>query len=139
MSNLFNKNVLLAVSGSIAAYKSAELIRRLQDCGATVKVIMTRGATEFITPLTMQALSRNPVHTELLDEASEGVMNHIALSRWADMLLIAPASANIIAKLAQGRAEDLLSTVCLATSAKILLAPAMNHQMWLNISTQKKK
>ncbi len=137
MSNLSNKNIVLGVSGSIAAYKSAELIRRLQDSGASVKVVMTKSSVEFITPLTMQALSGNPVHTELLDEASERAMSHIELARWADILIIAPASANLIAKLSHGRADDLLTAVCLATSADILIAPAMNNQMWLNRATQK--
>ena len=137
MSNLFNKNVLLGVSGSIAAYKSAELIRQLQDSGATVRVVMTKSAIEFITPLTMQALSRNPVHTELLDETAERSMSHIELARWADILIVAPTSANLVAKLAHGRSDNLLTAICLATSSDILLAPAMNHQMWMNLATQK--
>ena len=136
MSNLSNKNVLLGISGSIAAYKSAELIRRLQDSGATVRVVMTKSATEFITPLTMQALSQNPVHTELLDEVSESVMGHIELARWADFLIVAPASANLIAELTHGRSDNLLTAICLATSSDILLAPAMNQRMWLNPATQ---
>jgi len=136
MSNLSNKNVLLGISGSIAAYKSAELIRRLQDSGATVRVVMTKSATEFITPLTMQALSQNPVHTELLDEVSESAMGHIELARWADFLIIAPASANLIAELTHGRSDNLLTAICLATSSDILLAPAMNQRMWLNPATQ---
>ena len=136
MSNLSNKNVLLGISGSIAAYKSAELIRRLQDFGATVRVVMTKSSMEFITPLTMQALSKNPVHTELLDEASESAMSHIELARWADFLIAAPASANLIAKLTHGRSDNLLTAICLATSSDILLAPAMNQQMWLNTATQ---
>ena len=136
MSNLSNKNVLLGISGSIAAYKSAELIRRLQDSGATVRVVMTKSATEFITPLTMQALSQNPVHTELLDEVSENAMGHIELARWADFLIVAPASANLIAELTHGRSDNLLTAICLATSSNILLAPAMNQRMWLNPATQ---
>ena len=136
MSNLSNKNVLLGISGSIAAYKSAELIRRLQDSGATVRVVMTKSATEFITPLTMQALSKNPVHTELLDEVSENAMGHIELARWADFLIVAPASANLIAELTHGRSDNLLTAICLATSSDILLAPAMNQRMWLNPATQ---
>ncbi|MDG1987811.1 MAG: bifunctional phosphopantothenoylcysteine decarboxylase/phosphopantothenate--cysteine ligase CoaBC [Halieaceae bacterium] len=136
MSNLSNKNVLLGISGSIAAYKSAELIRRLQDSGATVRVVMTKSATEFITPLTMQALSQNPVHTELLDEVSESAMGHIELARWADFLIVAPASANLIAELTHGRSDNLLTAICLATSSDILLAPAMNQRMWLNPATQ---
>ena len=117
MAHLFNRNVLLGVSGGIAAYKSAELVRQLQNRGATVRVIMTRGAREFITPLTLQALSGQPVHTELLDEEAERGMGHIELARWADLLLIAPATADLIARLATGRADDLLTTVTLATSA----------------------
>ena len=136
MSNLSNKNVLLGISGSIAAYKSAELIRRLQDSGATVRVVMTKSSTEFITPLTMQALSQHPVHTELLDEVSESAMSHIELARWADFLIVAPASANLIAELTHGRSDNLLTAICLATSSDILLAPAMNQQMWLNPATQ---
>lgn len=135
MAHLFNRNVLLGVSGGIAAYKSAELIRQLQERGASVRVIMTHGAQEFITPLTLQALSSNPVHTELLDEQAEMGMGHIELARWADMLLIAPATADLIARLSAGRADDLLSTVALATAAPLMLAPAMNQQMWKNPAT----
>lgn len=135
MAHLFNRNVLLGVSGGIAAYKSAELIRQLQDRGASVRVIMTHGAQEFITPLTLQALSGNPVHTELLDERAELGMGHIELARWADLLLIAPATADLIARLSAGRADDLLSTVALATAAPLMLAPAMNQQMWKDSAT----
>jgi len=135
MAHLFNRNVLLGVSGGIAAYKSAELIRQLQDRGASVRVIMTRGAQKFITPLTLQALSGNPVHTELLDERAELGMGHIELARWADLLLIAPATADLIARLSTGRGDDLLSTVALASPAPLLLAPAMNQQMWKNSGT----
>ncbi|MBE9539738.1 MAG: bifunctional phosphopantothenoylcysteine decarboxylase/phosphopantothenate--cysteine ligase CoaBC [Proteobacteria bacterium] len=130
MAHLFNRNILLGVSGGIAAYKSAELVRQLQELGAQVRVIMTRGAQQFITPLTLQALSGNPVHTELLDSEAEQGMGHIELARWADLLLIAPATADLIARLATGRADDLLTTVALATAAPILVAPAMNQQMW---------
>ena len=130
MAHLFNRNILLGVSGGIAAYKSAELIRQLQELGAEVRVIMTRGAQQFITPLTLQALSGNPVHTELLDSEAELGMGHIELARWADLLLIAPATADLIARLAIGRADDLLTTVALATAAPRLIAPAMNQQMW---------
>lgn len=136
MSSLANKQILLGVTGGIAAYKSAELIRRLQDQGATVRVIMTPAAREFITPLTLQALSGNPVHTDLLDPAAEAAMGHIELARWADLVLIAPASADFMARLAQGKGDDLLSTVCLATAADIALAPAMNQGMWRNAATQ---
>ena len=135
MAHLFNRNVLLGVSGGIAAYKSAELVRQLQELGASVRVIMTRGAQEFITPLTLQALSGNPVHTELLDEHAEMGMGHIELARWADLLLIAPATADLIARLSIGRADDLLSTVALATAAPIMLAPAMNQHMWKDSAT----
>jgi phosphopantothenoylcysteine decarboxylase/phosphopantothenate--cysteine ligase len=135
MAHLFNRNVLLGVSGGIAAYKSAELIRQLQERGASVRVIMTRGAQEFITPLTLQALSGNAVHTELLDEQAELGMGHIELARWADVLLIAPATADLIARLSAGQADDLLSTVALATAAPLVLAPAMNQQMWKNPAT----
>jgi len=135
MAHLFNRNILLGVSGGIAAYKSAELIRHLQELGATVRVIMTRGAQEFITPLTLQALSGHPVHTQLLDTDAELGMSHIALARWADLLLIAPATADLIARLAAGRGDDLLTTVALATAAPTLLAPAMNQQMWRDQAT----
>jgi phosphopantothenoylcysteine decarboxylase / phosphopantothenate---cysteine ligase len=135
MAHLFNRNILLGVSGGIAAYKSAELIRQLQELGATVRVIMTRGAQEFITPLTLQALSGHPVHTQLLDTEAELGMSHIALARWADLLLIAPATADLISRLAAGRGDDLLTTVALATPAPTLLAPAMNQQMWRDQAT----
>lgn len=136
MSSLANKHILLGVTGGIAAYKSADLIRRLQDQGAQVKVVMTAAAQEFITPLTLQALSGNPVHTSLLDPDAEAAMGHIELARWADLVLVAPASADFMARLAQGKADDLLTTLCLATPASIALAPAMNQGMWRNSSTQ---
>jgi phosphopantothenoylcysteine decarboxylase / phosphopantothenate---cysteine ligase len=136
MSSLRNKQILLGVTGGIAAYKSADLIRRLQDAGANVQVVMTAAAQEFITPLTMQALSGNPVHTLLLDPTAEAGMGHIQLARWADLVLIAPASANFIARLTQGQGDDLLATICLATVAPIAIAPAMNQGMWHNASTQ---
>lgn len=136
MSSLFNKRILLGVTGGIAAYKSAELIRRLQDVGAQVRVVMTPAAEEFITPLTLQALSGQPVHRDLLDPAAEAAMGHIELARWADLVLVAPASANFIARLTQGQGDDLLTTVCLATAAPIALAPAMNQGMWRNRATQ---
>ena len=135
MAHLFNRNVLVGVSGGIAAYKSAELVRQLQQLGATVRVIMTRGAHEFITELTLQALSGNPVHTELLDPKAELGMGHIELARWADVLVAAPATADLLARLAAGRADDLLTTVALATAAPLLLAPAMNQQMWRDKAT----
>lgn len=136
MKTLANQRVLLGISGGIAAYKSAELARRLRDQGAEVRVVMTPAATEFITPLTLQALSGNPVHTELLDHAAEAAMGHIELARWADTVVIAPATANFIARLSNGMADDLLSAVCLATTAPLLVAPAMNQQMWRNPATQ---
>ncbi len=136
MSYLSGKNILLGVSGGIAAYKSAELTRLLGKQGANVRVCMTTAAQEFITPLTMQALSGNPVHTELLDPAAEMGMGHIELARWADYILIAPATANTLAKLTWGLADDLLTTVCLASKARLLVAPAMNQQMWKNLATQ---
>lgn len=135
MAHLFNRNVLLGVSGGIAAYKAAEIIRALQQLGATVRVVMTHGAQEFITPLTLQALSGNPVHTQLLDAEAELGMGHIELARWADLFLIAPATADVLAMLAAGRADDLLTTVALATPAPLLLAPAMNQQMWRDAAT----
>jgi len=136
MGSLINKRVLLGVTGGIAAYKSADLVRRLRDAGAEVRVIMTRSATEFITPLTLQAVSGHPVHQQLLDTGAEAGMGHIELARWADAMLVAPASANFLARLAQGRADDLLSAVCLATEAPVAVAPAMNQQMWNNAATQ---
>ena len=136
MGQLTQRHVLVAISGGIAAYKGAELVRLLKKQGAVVRVILSRGATEFITPLTMQALSGEPTHTELLDEAAEAGMGHIELARWADLMIIAPATADVIARLAQGRADDLLTTVALATPAPVAVAPAMNQQMWSHAATQ---
>ena len=136
MNTLNKKHIVLGVTGGIAAYKSADLVRRLRERGAEVQVVMTRSACEFITPLTMQALSGNPVHTSLLDHAAESAMGHIALARWSDVILIAPASANFIARLAHGQADDLLSTLCLAAAVPVLVAPAMNQQMWINPATR---
>jgi phosphopantothenoylcysteine decarboxylase/phosphopantothenate--cysteine ligase len=136
MTSLANKQILLGVTGGIAAYKSADLVRRLQDAGASVQVVMTPAAQEFITPLTLQALSGNPVHTHLLDPEAEAGMGHIQLARWADLVLIAPATADFIARLTQGMGNDLLSSICLATAAPIALAPAMNQGMWRNAATQ---
>jgi len=136
MKRLHGKHILLGISGGIAAYKSAELTRRLKQAGAEVRVVMTKSATEFVTPLTFQALSGNPVHTALLDEEAEAGMGHIELARWADAILIAPASANTIANLAHGKAGDLLTTLCLATQAPIAIAPAMNNVMWSDLATQ---
>ena len=137
MQRLVNKRILLGVTGGIAAYKSADLVRRLQDAGAEVRVVMTQGACEFITPLTMQALSGYPVHTDLLDPRAEAAMGHIELARWAGLVLIAPASANFLARLAYGHGNDLLATLCLATGAPVAVAPAMNQQMWADQATQK--
>ena len=136
MQALADKRILLGITGGIAAYKSAELTRRLRDQGAIVRAVMTSAATEFITPLTLQALSGNPVHTELLDHGAEAAMGHIELARWADLIVIAPATANFIARLSNGLADDLLSTLCLASTAPLLVAPAMNRQMWQNPATQ---
>lgn len=136
MQQLANKRILLGISGGIAAYKSAELVRILKKAGADVRVVMTSGAMEFITPLTLQALSGNPVHHELLDPAAEAGMGHIELAKWADLVVIAPASANFLARLTQGMGDDLLTTICLATDAPLALAPAMNQAMWRDPITQ---
>jgi phosphopantothenoylcysteine decarboxylase/phosphopantothenate--cysteine ligase len=133
---LQGKRIVLGVTGGIAVYKSADLVRRLQDAGAEVRVVMSRGAMAFVTPLTFQAVSGNPVHTDLLDEKAEAGMGHIELARWADQVLVAPATANFMSRLAHGVADDLLSTLCLATSAPLAIAPAMNQQMWSNAATQ---
>jgi phosphopantothenoylcysteine decarboxylase/phosphopantothenate--cysteine ligase len=131
-----NKHILLGVSGGIAAYKSAELVRLLRKQGAEVRVVMTQSAMQFISPLTFQALSGNPVHSELLDADAENAMGHISLARWADLLLIAPATANLIAKLSHGLADDLLSTLYLAATCPVYVAPAMNQAMWNKAVTQ---
>ena len=136
MSSLQNKRVLLGITGGIAAYKSAELCRMLIKAGVEVQVVMTAGAKEFITPLTLQALSGNKVHSHLLDADAEAAMGHIELARWADLILVAPASANFIARLANGEASDLLTTLCLARRGPLALAPAMNQAMWGNAQTQ---
>ncbi len=128
--------VLLGVSGGIAAYKGAELVRRLRDAGAQVRVVLTANAARFVTALTFQALSGHPVRTSLWDDAAEAAMGHNELARWADEVLIAPASADLIARLAQGHADDLLSTLCLACAAPLSIAPAMNQQMWAHAATQ---
>lgn len=136
MGTLTNKRILLGITGGIAAYKNADLVRRLRDAGAEVRCVMTRTAVDFITPLTMQTVSGHPVHIEMVDSNSPTTMEHIELARWADAVLVAPASADFISRLAQGRADDLLSAVCLATAAPLAVAPAMNQQMWLNPATQ---
>lgn len=130
------KRILLGVSGGIAAYKSLELTRRLREGGAEVRVVMTEAATRFVQPLAFQALSGQPVRITLWDEAAEAAMGHIELARWAELILIAPASADLIARLAHGRADDLLSTLVLASAAPLLLAPAMNRQMYAHPATQ---
>jgi phosphopantothenoylcysteine decarboxylase / phosphopantothenate---cysteine ligase len=130
------RRILLGVSGGIAAYKAAELVRRLRERGAEVQVVMTAGAGRFVTKLTFQALSGRPVRDDLWDEAAESAMGHIELARWAELVLIAPASADLIARLAHGRADDLLSTLALATAAPLWIAPAMNRSMWSNAATQ---
>ena len=130
------KRILLGVTGGIAAYKSPDLVRRLRDRGAEVQVVMTGGAREFVTPTTFQAVSGRTVRSDLWDAAAEAAMGHIELARWADAVLIAPASADFLARLATGQASDLLSTLCLATEAPIAVAPAMNHVMWANAATR---
>ena len=136
MKSLANKNILLGVTGGIAAYKSAEIVRHLKKSGASVRVVMTKSAEEFITPLTLQALSGNRVSTELLDAEAEAAMGHIELAKWADGILIAPATANTLARISSGRGDDLLSTVTLAFDGPVSLAPAMNQAMWLDKRTQ---
>ncbi|MFT0211946.1 bifunctional phosphopantothenoylcysteine decarboxylase/phosphopantothenate--cysteine ligase CoaBC [Pseudomonas sp. F1_0610] len=136
MHRLQNKRVVLGIGGGIAAYKSAELVRAFKKQGAQVHVVMTKSAQEFITPLTLQALSGNPVHTDLLDPAAEAAMGHIELARWADIILIAPATADLLARLAQGQANDLLTALVLAADSPIAVAPAMNQAMWRDMATQ---
>ncbi|MBZ0335048.1 bifunctional phosphopantothenoylcysteine decarboxylase/phosphopantothenate--cysteine ligase CoaBC [Marinobacter sp. AL4B] len=131
------RRILLGITGGIAAYKSAELVRQLKKAGLDVRVIMTQGAEAFVTPLTFQALSGEPVRTSLLDPEAEAGMGHIELAKWADQVVIAPASADFLARLAQGMADDLLTTVCCATEAPIAVAPAMNQAMWKNHRTQR--
>ena len=133
---LANLKILLGVSGGIAAYKAAELTRRLRDAGADVQVVLTANAARFVTPLTFQALSGHPVRSGLWDESAEAAMGHIELARWAQRILIAPASADVIARLAHGLADDLLTTLCLASTAPLAVAPAMNLRMWGHAATQ---
>jgi len=130
------RNVLLGITGGIAAYKAPDLVRRLIERGATVQVVMSSGATQFVTPLTLQAVSGRPVRTDLWDATAEAAMSHIELARWADEVVIAPATADVLAHLAHGFASDLLTTLCLATTAPITVAPAMNRAMWANAATQ---
>ena len=129
-------NILLCVCGGIAAYKSAELVRRLRDAGAEVQVAMTDNAQRFVTAQTFQALSHRPVRTSLWDEHAEAAMGHLELARWADRIVVAPATANTLAKLAHGLADDLVSTLCLASEAPVTVCPAMNHVMWKHPATQ---
>ncbi len=137
MSSLNRKKIILGITGGIAAYKATLLVRDLVKEGADVQVVMTRSASAFITPLTMQTLSGNPVfHHALLENGQEAAISHIELARWADVVLVAPTTADFMARLATGRADDLLATLCLVTTAPIILAPAMNQQMWLNAATQ---
>ncbi len=136
MHRLTNRRILLGITGGIAAYKSAELTRLLKGAGADVRIVMTQAATEFITPLTLQALSGHPVHQQLLDPEAEAGMGHIELAKWADVILVAPASADFIARFSAGMGDDLLTTLCLATDAPICLAPAMNQAMWRDPRTQ---
>ncbi|PIE41860.1 MAG: bifunctional phosphopantothenoylcysteine decarboxylase/phosphopantothenate--cysteine ligase CoaBC [Gammaproteobacteria bacterium] len=130
MLRLANKRIIVGITGGIAAYKSAELVRRLQDCGAEVRVVMTSAAQAFITPLTLQALSGHAVHLDLLDTDAEAAMGHIELARWGDAIVIAPASADFIARFTHGQGNDLLSTLCLAARCPVAIAPAMNQAMW---------
>ena len=135
-SALHGSKLLLCVCGGIAAYKSADLVRRLREAGATVQVAMTDNAQRFVGAQTFQALSGFPVRTSLWDAQAEAAMGHLELARWADRVVIAPATANVLAKLAHGFADDLVSTLCLATTAPLTVAPAMNHRMWLHPATQ---
>ncbi|MEY2854992.1 MAG: bifunctional phosphopantothenoylcysteine decarboxylase/phosphopantothenate--cysteine ligase CoaBC [Pseudomonadota bacterium] len=130
------KHILLGVTGGIAAYKSPDVVRRLAERGAEVQVVMTAGAREFVAPLTFQAVSGREVRSDLWDESAERAMSHIELARWASLVLVAPATADFIAHLAHGLADNLLTTVCLATDAPVAIAPAMNRQMWMNPATQ---
>ncbi len=135
LASLRKKNLLLGICGGIAAYKCADLVRRLKDKGFDVRVVMTAAASEFITPMTLQAVSANPVHQDLFDQQMEAAMGHIDLAKWADYILIAPATANTIAKLTHGEGDNLLTTLVLASKAPIFIAPAMNQQMWANQMT----
>jgi phosphopantothenoylcysteine decarboxylase/phosphopantothenate--cysteine ligase len=137
MQSLLNKKIILGISGGIAAYKAPELARQLMQEGASIQVVMTEAATQFVTPVTMQALSGNPVFTSQWDSSISNNMAHIELSRSADAIVIAPASADLMAKLSLGLADDLLSTLCLARDCPLLLAPAMNKQMWEHAATQR--
>lgn len=135
-STLYDQRILLCVCGGIAAYKAAELVRRLRDAGAQVQVAMTDNAQRFVGAQTFQALSHRPVRTSLWDAQAEAAMGHLELARWAQRVVIAPATANALAKLAHGMADDLVSTLCLATEAPLAIVPAMNHVMWGHPATQ---
>lgn len=134
--DLSERRILLCVCGGIAAYKGVELVRRLRDSGAAVQVVMTEDALRFVGAASFQAVSGRTVRSSLWDEAAEAAMGHIELARWATRVLVAPATANIIAKLAHGLADDLVSTLCLVTTAPLAIAPAMNHRMWAHPATQ---
>jgi phosphopantothenoylcysteine decarboxylase/phosphopantothenate--cysteine ligase len=133
---LDGRRVLLCVTGGIAAYKAVELVRRLREAGATVQVAMTEAAQRFVGAQTFQAVSHLPVRTSLWDASAEAAMGHLELARWAQQVIVAPATANTIARLAHGLADDLVATLCLATTAPVAIAPAMNHRMWLHPATQ---
>ena len=134
--NLSNKNILLGVTAGIAAYKTPDLVRRLRDLGANVQVVLSKNAGDFVSEIALQAVSGHSVHNHKMDAESESGMGHIDLARWADAVLIAPATANFIARLKNGEADELLTTICVATNATIAIAPAMNQQMWANTITQ---
>ena len=136
MMSLAGKKIVLGVSGGIAAYKTPELVRRLRDRGADVRVAMTEAAKAFITPLSLQAVSGYPVSDSLLDPAAEAAMGHIELGKWADLVILAPATADLIARVAAGMANDLVSTICLATPSPVAVVPAMNQQMYRAAATQ---
>ncbi|MCW8918150.1 MAG: bifunctional phosphopantothenoylcysteine decarboxylase/phosphopantothenate--cysteine ligase CoaBC, partial [Gammaproteobacteria bacterium] len=135
-TTLQHRHILLGITGGIAAYKTAELVRGLRKAGAEVRVVMTEAATQFVTPMTLQALSGHPVRSALFDPEHEAAMGHIELARWAELVVVAPASADFLARLHAGMANDLLTTLCLATAAPIAVAPAMNRQMWQAAVTQ---
>ena len=135
-ANLQGQRILLCVCGGIAAYKAADLVRRLRDAGASVRVAMTRHALHFVGAATFQAVSGEPVRSSLWDAAAEAAMGHLELAGWAERIVIAPATANTLAKLAHGMADDLVTTLCLASTAPLAVAPAMNHRMWLHPATQ---
>ena len=133
---LKGQHILLCVGGGIAAYKALELVRRLRERGAQVQVAMTEGAQRFVTPLAFQALSGQPTRTSLWDHAAEQAMGHLELARWADEVVVVPATADLIARLAHGLADDLVATLCLASEARLTVCPAMNHRMWRHPATQ---